>query len=195
MEYTRTPPQIFISQLRKFVRDHQHPPGCHLSLEWVKAPEEPTAKEELQRTDHGNCTINTYVHVYTCKCACCTVYRHPKGYKHNPRCPELREITTVHSVFVHRASLIYPRIFWNVCVTHIQLMMRSDSSSIGISGGFSTHWVCGEMKSTYVENKQEQWGMTEGTLCLLVSLRYVYIHASWMYMYMYTNVLLYCILV
>ena len=67
VEYNRTPPQIFISQLRQFVRDHQHPPGCHLTLEWVKAPEEPAAEEELLRTDHGNLRktriyINTAVH-------------------------------------------------------------------------------------------------------------------------------------
>ena len=54
VEYTRMPPQVFLSQMWEFVREHQHPPGCHISLEWVKAPEEPAAEEELQTTDHGN---------------------------------------------------------------------------------------------------------------------------------------------
>ena len=47
IEYTRTPPQIFISQLRKFVKD---PPGCYLSLEWVKAPDEEYLRRNSKQT-------------------------------------------------------------------------------------------------------------------------------------------------
>ena len=95
VEYTRTPPQVFISKLRQFCTENRDPHGCHMSLHWVKAPEPPAEeeKEQLQerlqgngRDAHKQKTNFTLNPVFLC----CTVYAHPRGYRTSPRCPALR---------------------------------------------------------------------------------------------------------
>ena len=47
VKYSKTPPQVFVSDLRQFVSGHQDsPPGCHLSLKWEEAPEAPGTRAD-----------------------------------------------------------------------------------------------------------------------------------------------------
>ena len=48
VEYTRMPQQVFISI------ENRDPPGYHVSLHWVKAPEPPAEEEQLQERLQGN---------------------------------------------------------------------------------------------------------------------------------------------
>jgi len=53
VEYSSTPPQVFVSHMRQFCMDHQST-NCHISLEWEKKPippredtgEKPTEPEQ-----------------------------------------------------------------------------------------------------------------------------------------------------
>ena len=85
VEYSRTPPQIFVSRLRKFCLDQQNVPRCHISLQWVQATSPPAEEREEEPTARLKYEIS-----HDIKCKCCTVYRLPRGYRKSPSYPMLR---------------------------------------------------------------------------------------------------------
>ena len=108
VEYTRTPPQVFISKLRQFCTENRDPPGCHVSLHLVKAPEPPAEEEEeqLQERLQGNrrdvhkkktnFTLNPVFYVAQCMHTHGDT-GHPQGVR---RCEQR---ATALIVYVHRA--------------------------------------------------------------------------------------------